>query len=572
MQKINITNDNLIQQLQAIAMQHDDHYSSFKKGLINQIESLPQMTPGSLIKYHDCLLAMLAYPETKELFDLSSGALNKVKKEVSKIFSGSNRQRQTTLTGTGIAGSQIIGSFSYSIACWLSENFSEDVEIDSSQSDAETVRLFFRQILPRTEYEMVSTGEFSLLQRIIKLKGKNRDTALSWLLQQIEASGLPERTKEFLFHSLKVYIRWKLDHSIYNRSSSQILNSKIFYHKEIIRQAETKKLVTKKIPAPKKLTAEEKRHFINTARSTLAFLYRETEPFTYADENEITSFRLERGLTIILYGMTHERRLSIESYIGYLALKNGIPVAYGGGWIFGTRCQFGINILPPFRGGESSLLFTNLLRVYKQQFGIRCFAVKPYQFGKNNLEALQSGAFWFYYKHGFRPERKDVQKLADEEWRKKIENKKHRTPIDLLKKFTASNLVLHLSKDFYPDFDAAKVSAAITNFINEKFSGNRKIAVAECLKKTKESLKLKTLDHRNKYEIKALQEWSLLAQTCLDLSNWKDQDKNQFVKLFRTKGRESEIEFIRQLQTSRRFWIDLSKKFKKNKSCESLYQ
>lgn len=558
MQKRNITIESLIQQLQTIALQTGHHYSSLKKNLIKQIESLPKMAPGSLIKYHDCLLAMLAYPENRELLDLSSAALNKVKKKVTIIFSGTNRQKQATLTGTGIAGSQIIGSFSYSIVCWLSENFSEDVEIDSSLADAETARLFFRQILPRTEYEMVSTGELALLQRIIKLNGNNRDTALNWLLQQFEASGLPERTKEFLFHSLKVYIKWKLNHSIYNRSSSQSLNNKIFYHKEIIRQAETKKLVTKKIPAHRKLSAEEKKHLISTARSTLAFLYRETEPFTYADKNEVTCFELERGLSIVLYGMIPERRLAIESYIGYLALKNGIPVAYGGGWIFGTRCQFGINILPPFRGGESSLLFANLLRVYKQHFGIRCFAVKPYQFGKNNLEALQSGAFWFYYKHGFRPEQKDLQRLADKEWGKKVKNKKYRTSIDLLKKFTASNLVFHLSKDSYPDFDAAKISSAITGFINEKFSGDRKIAVAECLKKTKTSLKIETPHDWNKYEIKTLQEWSLLAQACLDLTSWSNNEKKKFVGLIKTKGSGPEMSFIKSLQKHNRFWKSLS--------------
>ncbi len=558
MQKRSITTKSLIQQLQTIAMQTGDHYSSLKKELINQIESLPKMAPGSLIKYHDCLLAILTYPENKELFDLSNVALNKIKKEVAIIFSGTNRQKQTTLTGTGIAGSQIIGSFSYSIACWLSENFSEDVEIDSSLADAETARLFFRQSLPRIEYEQISDGELTLLQRIKRLKGNNKITSLCWVLQQLESSDLPERTKEFLFHSLKVYIKWKLNHSIYNRSSSQSLNNKIFYHKEIIRQAETKKLVTKKIPAHRKLSAEEKKHLISTARSTLAFLYRETEPFTYADKNEVTCFELERGLSIVLYGMIPERRLAIESYIGYLALKNGIPVAYGGGWIFGTRCQFGINILPPFRGGESSLLFANLLRVYKQQFGIRCFAVKPYQFGKNNLEALQSGAFWFYYKHGFRPEQKDLQRLADKEWGKKVKNKKYRTSISLLKKFTTSNLILYLSKDFYPGFDAAKISTAITYFLNEKFTGERNIAVAVCLRKTKARLNIKTLSNWNKYEINALQEWSLLAQACLDLTSWSNNEKKKFVGLIKTKGSGPEMSFIKSLQKHNRFWKSLS--------------
>ena len=101
-------------------------------------------------------------------------------------------------------------------------------------------------------------------------------------------------------------------------------------------------------------------------------------------------FNLEKGYSIGLYRMQKEQQLSIESYIGYLVFKNGIPVAYGGGWIFGERCQFGINILAPFRGGESAYLFSQLLRVYYQHFEVKRFVVKPYQFGKNNNEALQN--------------------------------------------------------------------------------------------------------------------------------------------------------------------------------------
>ena len=40
------------------------------------------------------------------------------------------------------------------------------------------------------------------------------------------------------------------------------------------------------------------------------------------------------------------------------------------------------------------------------------FVVKPYQFGKGNPEGLKSGAFWFYYRLGFRPVRDDIREQA----------------------------------------------------------------------------------------------------------------------------------------------------------------
>ncbi|MBK9983286.1 MAG: hypothetical protein IPP15_12935 [Saprospiraceae bacterium] len=57
----------------------------------------------------------------------------------------------------------------------------------------------------------------------------------------------------------------------------------------------------------------------------------------------------------------------------------------------------------PFRNGESAFILAQLLRVYKHVFKLSYFEVEPYQFGLDNPEGIASGAFWFYYRFGFRP-------------------------------------------------------------------------------------------------------------------------------------------------------------------------
>lgn len=135
------------------------------------------------------------------------------------------------------------------------------------------------------------------------------------------------------------------------------------FHRVIKKKVSIKSTSRKKLPAPKQLSLSQKQNLIDTARASLFFLYRETEPFTYADPNELVYIELEKGLGFALYGMIPERRLSIESYIGYMAFSNGIPVAYGGGWLFGKRCQFGINILPAFRVGPLLYYWQEPLRL-----------------------------------------------------------------------------------------------------------------------------------------------------------------------------------------------------------------
>jgi hypothetical protein len=456
-----------------------------------------------------------------------------------------------------ISGTELTGSFSYAIVKWLVDEFGDNVELDSSEAEPETVKLFFRQLLPAVEYQNISDRELNLLQRIKLLKRDNKISSLQWLVNLLDESNLPDQTKEFLFNELHIYIKWRLEHKLFSSSFIHYPTKKIVFHKQLNKFADANKILKIKLSLPYKLSTKQKRELISIARATLVFLYRETDPFSYADLHEVSLFELEDGISIALYSMDKEHRFSIESYIGYLALKNGMPVAYGGGWIFGERCQFGINVLEPFRNGESGVIFSQLLRVYHQHFGVKRFVVKPYQFGKDNKEALQSGAFWFYYKYGFRPEDRQLKSLAEQEWKKKKANKEYRSSADILKRFTASDLFLNLSSNPVPLFDASVVSSVITEFINEKYKGDRETALKECSKETLEILFLKDLSGWNHYEKKAWQQWSLLTQAALSVYRWDAESKKQLQNIIKAKAGNHEMDFIKRLQQHQQFWKDL---------------
>jgi hypothetical protein len=186
-------------------------------------------------------------------------------------------------------------------------------------------------------------------------------------------------------------------------------------------------------------------------------------------------YELEHGLSIALFSILPERRLPLESYIGFMMFKNGYPMAYGGGWLFGNRSLLGINIFESFRGGESAFVFSQLLRSYKQSFGANYFEVEPYQFGKNNPEGLKSGAFWFYYRFGFRPIDKDLNNLASKEAEKINNTKGYRTSIETLKRFTNSNLAVNFKHEQLP-VNPSVISEYISNQIKLKFKGDRSAA------------------------------------------------------------------------------------------------
>ena len=234
-----------------------------------------------------------------------------------------------------------------------------------------------------------------------------------------------------------------------------------------------------------------------------------------------------------------------------MVFKNNIPSSYGGGWILGERSQFGINILEAFRGGESSLIICVLLRVYHQYFGVTSFVVKPYQFGLHNKEALQTGAFWFYYKLGFRPEDKQLRAIAHEEEIQKQINPKYKSDLATLKKYTKSNLVLTLSDSTYPIFDAEELSRRITHHINQSFDGDRKMAIDVCYAQLKTILGEKVLSAE---DIEYAKQISILLHTIPNSLDWQRKHKKDIEKFIQLKSAKTELPWTIHLQKFKAFW------------------
>jgi len=104
--------------------------------------------------------------------------------------------------------------------------------------------------------------------------------------------------------------------------------------------------------------------------------------------------------------------------MGYLILSNGVPIGYGGSSVLFKQVNTGINIFDEFRGSEAAFIWTQVMRAYHSLTACTRFVANPYQFGGDNSEALRSGAFWFYYRLGYRPVFAEVRKLAQKEFTK----------------------------------------------------------------------------------------------------------------------------------------------------------
>ncbi len=537
-----------LSRLKAIVFEFDKSFDTEKIELINSLISLKSYKPNDFKHLHQILLCMLAYPNNKVMFDFVNVALFKL---VLKIEH--NLNLQTKLVGTGLFQTPIECNFSFEKVCFIIEKFPNQVSIHSANSTIETQKSSLKLILPFVEYAKIHEGEKDLKTRILFFTTCKTQTDLEWLIQSIQQTNLPHETKAFIYNQLGIFIQWKvsdLDSSVSFLRGPFLLTC--FHTKPLEKKKNLENSIKQKLPKPVKLNAKEKESIIDAAKMTLSYLYRETEPFKNANKEDITLFQLENGISIALFGSSVAKRYSLESYIGYLVFKNNIPASYGGGWLFGERCQFGINILEAFRGGESSLIICELLRVYHQQFGATRFVVKPYQFGLHNAEAIKTGAFWFYYKFGFRPENQYLKELAHKEEKEKLTNPKYKSTTATLKQYTKSNLELVLSPSSFPNYDAEVLSKKMTTYINSQFNGNRELALDFCFNQLNKNLELSIHDW-NSVDLEYAKQISVLCCMKLNSAEWQKKNKKNILLLITLKSSKTELPWIRHLQKFKSF-------------------
>ncbi|MBA2407595.1 MAG: hypothetical protein H0V65_06340 [Chitinophagales bacterium] len=538
-----------MKQLRKVSNRYGGEWILKKKQLLKQAAQSEISSVKYLVEYHDCLLFLLAYPESRELFDLAESELLRVAAINRKYFERKNERLQMQLAGTGMAFTPVNVAFSFDIAKWLADRYPAYVSIMECDADNEKIKDIIRILIPKAEIDSFVKQPSTLREFIKDANEYSKFSDLQWFLNSIWDKDLPCEIRDNLYDSLKIYVRWLVNETMPSRTFARSLPRKVFYQEiEINRHPDAKKLIQRYITDPVKISSKEKKHLLETARGMLCMLQRETDPVTYSDMKAVQFFSMEKGIDLALYPMHFERRLPFDSYIGYMAFKNRLPIAYGGGWIFQQRSKIGVHVFEPYRGGESAFMFCQVLRLYHHHYGINRFVVEPYQIGKNNAEGIKSGAFWFYYRLGFVPVSEKLRMLAAKEFEMILSDKNYRSPFNMMKKLTHSNLELVCDEAGYHSTDVLHVSESVTKMINNRFEGDRKEAEVTTFRDIQKFLEIDDISSYSKEEKQSLRNFSFLLSTLTNLSEWNGSDKRKMIALIKLKGGGSEWRYIRQFQ------------------------
>jgi hypothetical protein len=201
---------------------------------------------------------------------------------------------------------------------------------------------------------------------------------------------------------------------------------KAYFHRKALLQRRDIDLALELEAPPLPVTQLPKpraRKMLDLILDTSAMRYRELYGFTHPDAQRVFRASAGRGVEVVFFGVHPEWRLPLRTYHAGMFFINGVPAGYIEVLSLFERAEVGFNLYYTFREGESAWLYARLLRLFRQILGARCFSVDPYQAGFENDEALDSGAFWFYRKLGFRPLEPAAAQLAARE-----EDRMRRTP------------------------------------------------------------------------------------------------------------------------------------------------
>ena len=170
----------------------------------------------------------------------------------------------------------------------------------------------------------------------------------------------------------------------------------------------------------RRVRAREGARLIDLGRAAMATRSRDLDAFAYGDPRDVRIVEDGEGLAFALNAMVPERRKAAAAVYGVLTLKNGVPIGYMDLGVAARHVEIAFNTFESFRGAEAAHILARTLAMLRRVFRASSFGIDRYQLGLGNHEAIESGAWWFYYKLGFRPRAAAAKRLARRElarWR-----------------------------------------------------------------------------------------------------------------------------------------------------------
>jgi hypothetical protein len=516
---------------------------------------------GELVRLHEALLFFRAYPPNASVLKKVEAILKTFGERVSQL-----READADLSPldspevSGIAGTSVTSNFSYAIVGWLAANYPSQLAIDWDWfEEEERFGAVMSRFLPLLAEDAMVEAHVPCREWLRAAKGKVNEVV--WLIEGFNSLTISEKAKAELYDTLKIHVTWKFGLSA-SRTRMKLPRRRIFFHDSplIARRDVSFAVELAAPPIPVEwLSPAQGEKILNLAREASAVRYRELHGFTFGDSRRVLKADLGRGTEAFVLGVPAKNRLPLRAYHAALILKNGVPVGYFEGLSIFERMESGFNLYYTFREGETAWLYARILRLMRQLLGVSVFSIDPYQVGHENEEGIESGAFWFYRKLGFRPVLPELMKLMLSEERKMSGDSAHRTSARTLRRLAAGHMLYetpvavseHAAAARWDRFHIRNVGLAVNRRMAREFNGDAQKIRAHSAEVVERALGLQTNDwpeaERDAFENIAL----VLAM--IPIGAWKAEQRQLAARIIRAKASRDEALYLKLMQKHSRF-------------------
>lgn len=423
--------------------------------LLTQLSRKKFRDTDSLVRYHELLLFLRAYPHNASIARKTERELRGFADRVSFL-----EKQDIDLTSlqhpevSGIAGTSVTDTFSFYIVRRLLQLHPSQLEIYWEWFESENrLAATWPRFMPLLAEDALVEANIPYREWLKAARG--RQPELVWLIEQFDKLPKPESERAELYDSQQLYVQWTPSFNL-SRTGMRLPGRKCFYHRGPLiqrREVDLRRELAQPSPELQNLSTQEGEKALDMARDASTIRYRELYGFTHGDPKHVHRVGLGRGVELFVIELRQDKRLPLRSYHAAMIYKNGVAIGYFEGLSLFERMESGFNLYYTFRDGETAWLYARILNVMHHFAGVTAFSLDPYQIGFENEEGIESGAFWFYRKLGFRPTHKDVLELALKEEEKIRTRKGYRTSAATLRQLARSPMIFELDEKRIGDWD-----------------------------------------------------------------------------------------------------------------------
>jgi hypothetical protein len=522
----------MLRQLERLRLEYSPAAAAQKLRLVRSLGSTKLQPASAIRRLHEILCWMRAYPDDARVLDAVSLAL------AGFAARADLRRHREQLADSGIAGTAIHYHFFWPMARWLSARWPTLLHFDRDCGEGEDwLRTAWPVALPWIHAEAAKRSEQSPFRIIDRLRGSMTDA--SFFVQGIDHTAGDTLARESLHDTIQPAYLLKPGSDSPSRTSACWSRARTAFVTAPLEQRRPD-LRRELLRPPESVTVAAPRdaaEMLDLARSAMVTRSRDLDTFSWGNVEDIHIVDDGDGLAFAFIGIVPERRLPLAAVYGFLILRNGVPVGYGQVDALLSSAEIAFNTFDSFRGAGSAFIFARLLAATRALLGSDAFSLEPYQLGHHNKEGIASGAWWFYFKLGFRPHDPAQKRIVSRELGRMQRNPRHRSSAATLTRLARTHL-------YWEPFRGRRAWLPRIPGIGLQLPV---LSDSEAGQLVRQRLGLRSLGGWSPAEVRGLYRLAPLLAALPEMETWTPAVKKAAIAVLRAKGGRHEREFVRQL-------------------------